>query len=91
MEDIVENMRRNIHIELVGGRNPQDPVDAFRVNFTYADARTAMRVTEQLASLFINENLRDRGSLAEAPRPPTIFSTRSSSMHGRAWKCRIRS
>jgi polysaccharide chain length determinant protein (PEP-CTERM system associated) len=58
MEDIVERMRREIEVQVVKG-------DAFRVGFTSRDARTAMRVTERLASLFIEENLRDREVLAE--------------------------
>jgi len=58
MEDIVERMRGSIGVQVVKG-------DAFRVSFTSDDARTAMRVTERLASLFIEENLRDREVLAE--------------------------
>jgi polysaccharide chain length determinant protein (PEP-CTERM system associated) len=58
MEDIVEQMRKEIEVQVVKG-------DAFRVGFTSTDARTAMRVTERLASLFIEENLRDREVLAE--------------------------
>jgi polysaccharide chain length determinant protein (PEP-CTERM system associated) len=66
MEDVVEQMRdKAIGIEMVGGR-PGAPVDAFRVKFTYVDPRTAMRVTERLASLFMDESRRDRGSLADA-------------------------
>jgi len=58
MEDVVERMRSSIGVQVVKG-------DAFRVSFTSDDARTAMRVTERLASLFIEENLRDREVLAE--------------------------
>ena len=58
MEDIVERMRKEIEVQVVKG-------DAFRVGFTSDEARTAMRVTERLASLFIEENLRDREVLAE--------------------------
>ena len=58
MEDVVERMRGSIGVQVVKG-------DAFRVSFTSDDARTAMRVTERLASLFIEENLRDREVLAE--------------------------
>jgi uncharacterized protein involved in exopolysaccharide biosynthesis len=58
MEDVVERMRRDIHIEVVNG-------DAFRVSYISDAPRTAMRVTERLASLFIEENLRDREVLAE--------------------------
>lgn len=59
MEDIVEKMRtRDIGIDIVKG-------DAFRVSFQANDPRVAMRVTERLASLFIDESLRDREVLAE--------------------------
>ena len=59
MEDIVERMRtRDIGIDIIKG-------DAFRVSYQASDPRTAMRVTERLASLFINESLRDREVLAE--------------------------
>src|SRR6185503_13850315 len=58
MEDIVDRMRGSINVQVVKG-------DAFRVSFTADEARTAMRVTERLASLFIEENLRDREVLAE--------------------------
>jgi len=58
MEDVVEQMRGAIQVQVVKG-------DAFTVGFTSDDPRTAMRVTERLASLFIEENLRDREVLAE--------------------------
>ncbi|MBL8143720.1 MAG: hypothetical protein JNM38_21585, partial [Acidobacteria bacterium] len=58
MEDIVESMRRQITTQIVRG-------DAFRVSFAYDNPRTAQRVTERLASLFIEENIRDRQIQAE--------------------------
>lgn len=59
MEDIVERMRtRDIGITIVKG-------DAFRVSYTASDPRVAMRVTERIASLFIDESLRDREILAD--------------------------
>jgi polysaccharide chain length determinant protein (PEP-CTERM system associated) len=59
MEDLVERMRtKDIQIDLVKG-------DAFRVSYQAGDPHVAMRVTERLASLFIDESLRDREVLAE--------------------------
>jgi polysaccharide chain length determinant protein (PEP-CTERM system associated) len=59
MEDIVEDMRtRDIAMSVVKG-------DAFRVSFAADDPRVAMRVTERLGSLFIDESLRDREVLAQ--------------------------
>lgn len=58
MEDVVERMRRNIQVQIVRG-------DAFHISYVSEDPRTAMKVTERLASLYINENLRDREVLAD--------------------------
>ena len=59
MEDIVERMRTEIEgPTIVRG-------DAFRLGFKNEDPRAAMRVTERLASLYIDESLRDREVLAE--------------------------
>ena len=58
MEEVVEQMRSSIRVQIEKG-------DAFRVSFTTDDRKQAMRVTERLASLFIEENLRDREVLAE--------------------------
>ncbi len=59
MEDIVERMRtRDVQVQVVKG-------DAFRVSFSGGNPRTVMRVTDRLAALFIEENLRDREVQAE--------------------------
>ncbi len=46
MEDIVEKMRTDIRVDVVKG-------DAFRVSYIGGEPRTVMKVTERLASLFI--------------------------------------
>jgi len=58
MEVIVEEMRSDVLVETVKD-------DAFRVAFTARDPRTAMIVTDRLASMFIDENTRDREVMAE--------------------------
>lgn len=57
MEDIVEQMRRDIDLQVVRG-------DAFRLSYRGDEPRTVMKVTEGLASLFVDENLKDRATLA---------------------------
>jgi polysaccharide chain length determinant protein (PEP-CTERM system associated) len=59
MEDVVVGMRKQIDVRTLRG-------DAFVLGFTSADPATAQRVTERLAALFIDENLRDREVLADA-------------------------
>lgn len=59
MEDVVERMRRDVDVQTVRG-------DAFVLRYTSTNPDTARRVTERLASLFIEENVRDREVLADA-------------------------
>ena len=64
MEDVVEGMRSAISLNV---SLPADNKSAtsFTVGFKSPDARTAMRVTERLASLFVQENIEDRAMLAD--------------------------
>lgn len=67
MEDVIERMRTlDIKFGIPPSRGRRDDATAFTVSFEANQARTAMLVTERLASLFIKENLEDRGLLAEA-------------------------
>jgi polysaccharide chain length determinant protein (PEP-CTERM system associated) len=58
MEDVVARMRGDVTVEVVRD-------DAFRVVYIGSEPRTVMRVTDRLASLVIDENLRDRELQAE--------------------------
>src|SRR5205814_3808151 len=53
MEAVVEEMRTDVVVETVKD-------DAFRIAFAARDPRTAMIVTDRLASMFIGENTRHR-------------------------------
>jgi polysaccharide chain length determinant protein (PEP-CTERM system associated) len=64
MEDVIEQMRRDISLNVNANRN-RDGASSFNVSFESPDARLAMRVTERLASLFVQENLEDRELLAD--------------------------
>lgn len=59
MEDVVQRMRSDIKVTI-------DKGETFRVTYASASPRTAQEVTERLASLYIEENLKDRESLAES-------------------------
>jgi protein tyrosine kinase modulator len=61
MDEIVDKMRANIRIELVQAPRRQDDLTAFRIYFLYGSARVAQQITNELTSLFIDENLQARG------------------------------
>ncbi len=59
MEVVVQRMRDSDITVKVEGK------ESFRVSYISHEAKTAQHTTERLASLFIEENLRDRENLAE--------------------------
>jgi polysaccharide chain length determinant protein (PEP-CTERM system associated) len=59
MEDVVLRMRDDIGPIKIEGK------ESFRLSYVSDEARTAQRTTERLASLFIEESVRDRENLAE--------------------------
>ncbi len=58
MEDVVRRMRADIKVTV-------ENKDGFRVNYISDEPSTAQKVTERLATLFIDENLRDRENQAQ--------------------------
>ena len=59
MEVLVDRMRQDIEVKVMGGNN------AFSIAYVGADPLIIMKVTNILASLFIDENLRIREQQAE--------------------------
>ena len=69
MEDIIEMMRRrDIRVDIVQprGRGRNQDASSFTVGFESSNPRTAMQVTERLASMFVQENLEGRELLADS-------------------------
>jgi len=60
-EDVVDVMRSRITIETVSGKN----IDAFTISYDGDDPESTMNVTNKLASVFIEENLKIREQLVE--------------------------
>ncbi len=70
MEDVVEEMRKSIEVELSKGldpgrRDPSKGQNAFTITYEGEDPKTVMMVTNRLASLFIEQNLKVREMQAE--------------------------
>jgi len=61
IDEIADKMRGDIRIELVQAPRRQDELTAFRIYFLYGSARVAQQITNELTSLFIDENLQARG------------------------------
>lgn len=65
-DELVEQMRRDIEIELVRAPARREELTAFRIYYTAPEPRLAQQVTGQLTSLFIEENLRARQEQSES-------------------------
>ena len=63
MEDVVQSMRGDVTVSLAGGR---DNANSFRVSYVSDRADTARKVAERLASLYIEQNLKDRETQADS-------------------------
>jgi polysaccharide chain length determinant protein (PEP-CTERM system associated) len=61
MENVVQQMRGDVTTSAVGKE-----VNSFRVSYVSHNAETARKVTERLASLYIEQNLKDRASQADS-------------------------
>jgi polysaccharide chain length determinant protein (PEP-CTERM system associated) len=58
MEDVVQRMRDDITVKVEGK-------ESFRISYVSRASKTAQQATERLASLFIEESMRDRENVAE--------------------------
>jgi polysaccharide chain length determinant protein (PEP-CTERM system associated) len=61
MEDVVAQMRTDVRVGVVGREG-----NSFRLAYVSGNAETARKVTERLASLYIEQNLTDRSNQAES-------------------------
>lgn len=62
----VERMRQDIKIDLVPAPGRQWELSAFKVSYSAPRAALAQQVTQELISLFIDENLRSRQRVSES-------------------------
>jgi len=65
-DDPVEQMRRDIRIELVEAPDKPGQLTAFRIRYSAATPQMAQQVNSELTSLFIEENLKSQEQLSES-------------------------
>ena len=59
-EDVITHMRSDISVQVVSDFGASQDFQAFRITYSGKDARLVAQVTNELASLFIEENLKAR-------------------------------
>ena len=65
LEEVVEKMRNAIEVKVQANPQNDRTQNSFSISFEGKDPKTVMMVTNKLASLFIDENLKVRESQAE--------------------------
>jgi uncharacterized protein involved in exopolysaccharide biosynthesis/uncharacterized protein (DUF433 family) len=82
IEDVIESMRKSIAVSpVVGVENSGPRAPAFAVRFTYQDRFAAQRVTQDLVSRYIDENLRQRANSAAIPMTIELLDPASLPMN----------
>jgi polysaccharide chain length determinant protein (PEP-CTERM system associated) len=70
LEDVIEDMRKDIHISQAGSIQTQTqnrgPISAFEVSFEYSNRYVAQKITAELARNFIDANIRTLASQSAA-------------------------
>ncbi len=66
MESLVETLRKSIDVKVHGSSRSDRDQNSFSISHQGSDPRTVMNVTNKLASLFIEENLKVRELRAES-------------------------
>lgn len=59
-EDVIAHMRSDISVQVVSDFGASQDLEAFRITYSGRDARLVAQVTNEIASLFIEENLKAR-------------------------------
>jgi polysaccharide biosynthesis transport protein len=65
-QDPIEQMRKDIKIELVASPGHQGELTAFKIQYSAGAPETAQQVNNELTSLFIDENLKAQQQLSES-------------------------
>jgi polysaccharide biosynthesis transport protein len=61
----VDAMRKDITVDIIKGANERNPIDGFKIAYIAPMPELAQNVTQQLADLFIEENIKERDQDAE--------------------------
>ena len=61
----IDAFRKDITVDIIKGANERNPIDGFKVAYIAPKPELAQNVTQQLADLFIEENIKERDQDAE--------------------------
>lgn len=64
-QDIISAMRKDITVDIIKGVSDRSPIGGFRISYSASTPIVAQKVTQEIADLFIEENLKARDQQAQ--------------------------
>lgn len=64
-DSAIDSMRKDITVDVIKGANDRSPIEGFKIAYIAATPQMAQKVTQQIAELFIDENIKERDQDAE--------------------------
>lgn len=64
-DSAIDALRKDITVEIIKGANERSPIDGFKIAYIGSSPQLAQKVTQQIADLFIEENIKERDQDAE--------------------------
>ncbi|HEX5234130.1 MAG TPA: Wzz/FepE/Etk N-terminal domain-containing protein [Silvibacterium sp.] len=64
-DSAVSALRKDITVEIIKGVNDHSPIDGFKIDYVASTPQLAQTVTQQIAALFIEENIKERDQDAQ--------------------------
>lgn len=59
-DSAIASLRKDITVETIKGTSDRNPVDGFKISYVALTPEQAQEVTQQIAALFIEENIKER-------------------------------
>lgn len=64
-DSAIDSIRKDITVDVIKGANDRSPIEGFKIAYIASTPQMAQKVTQQIADLFIAENIKERDQDAE--------------------------
>lgn len=64
-DSAIDSIRKDITVDVIKGANDRSPIEGFKIAYIASSPQVAQKVTQQIADLFIAENIKERDQDAE--------------------------
>lgn len=65
-DSAIDAIRKDITVDIIKGASDRSPIDGFKIAYIASSPQLAQKVTQQIAALFIEENIKERDQDAQS-------------------------